>query len=80
MPDFFLIEVSSGVIFLGQREYIDFNHDCIRFASLVKVFGPYINRCCIGFQSPMALGPRCATVNKRQIDISDGAHTLVVSY
>jgi hypothetical protein len=21
MPDFFLIEVSSGVIFLGQREY-----------------------------------------------------------
>ena len=23
MPDFFLIEVSSGVIFLGQREYCD---------------------------------------------------------
>jgi hypothetical protein len=22
MPDFFLIEVSSGVIFLGQREYL----------------------------------------------------------
>ncbi len=24
MPDFFLIEVSSGVIFLGQREYLLF--------------------------------------------------------
>ena len=32
MPDFFLIEVSSGVIFLGQREYyiaiLNVKHTC----------------------------------------------------